>query len=754
MKVRSMSLVLSDSLNMAGLNRLPSFPQVIVKILEALQDDRMDVARLASLIELDVVLSAKLLAAANSAAYRGASQVLSIREGINSMGWEMVKTLALSAAMHQILNDFSRKEKFNLSRFWHHSLYSAVLSKLIASRLGNISEDEAYLAGLLHDVGRLAMRVNFPDLYKPIYESDEGEVSMTLEETRIFGSDHCEIGAWLIQDWQVKSFLQDSIAFHHQPSEQLMQASALVKVTHLSASMSESYPHILAEHVQNAKQWFNLEFHDLDDLSTQSNLQVRAMAASLNINIGVEKIPTGYIDYSNGSDSLKKSHESPIPYQADAVAMGGKFNESVIDQHEERNVAHVHSDCESPLQGIVAQNALIDHVEKLISQQPDEASFYTSLLQVAWMLCGANQLMYFQVDMSQDLLVGRKMHMHQDWVEQFSFPLQHDIGLISDALIHRTHTHSFQKKNHVVINVAERQLIRLCDVDGIICVPMLNAGRQYGVLVFAMDKAAAKDQLNKIFLPISLARIAANHLDLRKDAIDNEKELAANEERFRQEEMDKIIHETSNPLSTIKNYLEIMRRKLIGHPSIDRDLRIVNDEINRVSLLLNQLSESATTDHDQLISLDINQAVRDVITLHERTYLRPGHINIKLMLTEEQPEILCIAYKLRQVLINLVRNAAEAMPDGGDLTISTFIAYSPGKKKWAVIKVQDTGYGINEVVRNMLFTSVQTTKGQQHKGLGLSIVAELMAGMGGEINCATALNEGTSFEIRLPYQHG
>ncbi|MGZ8252405.1 MAG: HDOD domain-containing protein [Methylophilaceae bacterium] len=749
-----MSLLLSDSLNMAGLNRLPSFPQVIVKILEALQDDRMDVARLAGLIELDVVLSAKLLAAANSAAYRRDRQILSIREGINSMGWEMVKTLALSAAMHQMLNDFSRKEKFDLSRFWHHSLYSAVLSKLIASRLGKVSEDEAYLAGLLHDVGRLAMRVNFPDLYRPIYESDEGEASMILQEDRIFGSNHCEIGAWLIQDWQVKSFLQDSIAFHHQPPDQLGQTSALVKVTHLSASMSESYPHILAEHVQNAKQWFNLEFQDLDDLSTQSNLQVRAMAASLNINIGVEKLPTGFIGYPSVLGGPGNANENPKSYHGDSASIGQGYMENGISQHEKRNAAHVRSDCESPLQAIVAQTALIDHVEKLISQQADETSFYASLLQVAWMLSGTKQLMYFQVDMAQDLLIGKRMHAQQDWVEQFSFPLQHDVGLISDALIHRAHTHSFQKPSQGGVNVAEQQLIRLCGVDGIICMPMLVAGKQHGVLVFAMDEAAAKDQLNKIFLPMSLARIAATHLDLRNEAIDTEKEQAANEDRFRQEEMDKIIHETSNPLSTIKNYLEIMRRKLIGHPSIDRDLRIVNDEINRVSLLLNQLAESATTDHDQLISLDVNQAVRDVITLHERTYLRPEHINIKLILAEGQPEILCIPYKLRQVLINLIRNAAEAMPNGGDLTISTFIAYSPGKKKWAVIKIQDTGYGINEVVRNMLFTSVQTTKGQQHKGLGLSIVAELMAAMGGEINCATALNEGTSFEIRLPYQRG
>lgn len=744
----------SEKINMYGLSRLPSFPHVIVKILETLQDELVDVGKLAMLIEMDGPLSAKLLTAANSAIYRRQHQIHSIHEAIHHMGWDMVKTLALSSAMHQIVNDLSAKERFDLARFWRHSLYSAIIGKQLAGKVPNVSQDEAYLSGLLHDIGRLALRVNYPDQYKSIFDSRDNQAYLLFEESRVFGTNHCEMGSLLVQDWHVGTFLQDAIAFHHKPSELLEQTSALVKIVHLSASMSESYPHILMEQLQNAKEWFNLDFQEIDEILTESNLQVHAMAASLNISIDdvIQEEHDGQenLKHLNKPSSTAKSARSNPSAVAETAKVGKLQNGNPTEWSVRSAIFSNPPNVDSPVSSIVAQTMLIDHLEKMIDREQDDSAFHTSLLHTAWMICGAKQILIFEADMSNDRLIGRKTHQDQTWVEQFSFPLKHDVGMISDALLYRGVTDSFEQSDKGFVNLAEHQLMRLCEVDGMVCVPMLLGQKQLGVMVFAMDLQAAKEAAKNTFVIKALARIAAINLNLRNERMAHETQHATKQENTRQNELDKLLHETSNPLSTIRNYLEILRRKASGNQSLDQDIRIVNDEIDRVTKLIRQFVESSSTSQDMPTNVNINQAILDVIALHESTYLKPVRINTSLNLADDLPEIVCNAYQLRQILINLIKNSAEAMPNGGDLSISTYTEYMPSQEKWVLINIQDTGVGIDDVVRAKIFGDIETEKGGEHKGLGLNIVADLVRGLGGKISFRSTTGVGTVFELRLP----
>jgi HD-like signal output (HDOD) protein/signal transduction histidine kinase len=744
----------SEKINMYGLSRLPSFPHVIVKILETLQDELVDVSKLAMLIEMDGPLSAKLLTAANSTIYRRQHQIHSIHEAIHHMGWDMVKTLALSSAMHQIVNDLSATERFDLARFWRHSLYSAIIGKQLAEKLPNVSEDEAYLSGLLHDIGRLALRVNYPDQYKNIFDSKDTQAYLLFEESRVFGTNHCEVGSLLVQDWHVGTFLQDAIAFHHKPSELLDQTSTLVKIVHLAASMSESYPHILMEQLQNAKEWFNLDFQEIDEILTESNLQVHAMAASLNINIDdvIQEEQDGQesLNHLSKLNPSSRNSRSSQPELSDTNKSTKLLTSNSAEWSLRSAIFSTPPDVESPVSSIVAQTMLIDHLEKMINQRQDDSAFHTSLLHTAWMICGAKQILMFEADMANDRLVGKKTHQDQAWVEQFSFPLKHDVGMISDALLYRGVTDSFEQSGKGFVNLAEHQLMRLCEVDGMVCVPMLLGQKQLGVMVFAMDLQSAKEAAKNTFVIKALARIAAINLNLRNDKMSHETQHETQQENTRQNELDKLLHETSNPLSTIRNYLEILRRKASGNQSFDQDIRIVNDEIDRVTRLIRQFVESSSTSQDIPTNVNINQAILDVIALHESTYLKPVRIKTSLNLASELPEIVCNAYQLRQILINLIKNSAEAMPNGGELLISTYTEYMPGQEKWILINIQDTGVGIDDLVRAKIFGDIESAKGGEHKGLGLNIVADLVQGLGGKISFRSTTGVGTVFELRLP----
>lgn len=744
----------SEKINMYGLSRLPSFPHVIVKILETLQDELADVSKLAILIEMDGPLSAKLLTAANSAIYRRQHQIHSINEAIHHMGWDMVKTLALSSAMHQIVNDLSSTERLDLARFWRHSLYSAIIGKHLAEKIPNVSEDEAYLSGLLHDIGRLALRVNYPDQYKGIFDSKDSQAYLLFEESRVFGTNHCEVGSLLVKDWHVGTFLQDAIAFHHKPSELLEQTSTLVKIVHLSASMSESYPHILMEQLQSAKEWFNLDFQEIDQILTESNLQVHAMAASLNINIDEviqeESAEQDNLQYLSKISPMTKGAKLNKSDLAESTKTRTTPNSNLAEWSQRSAIFSTPPDLDSPVSSIVAQTMLIDHLEKMIDRESDDSAFNASLLHTAWMICGAKQILIFEVDMVNDRLIGKKMHSDQVWVEQFSFPLKHDVGMISDALLYRGVTDSFEQSDKGFVNLAEHQLMRLCGVDGMVCVPMLLGQKQMGVMVFAMDLQAAKEAAKNTFVIKALARIAAINLNLRHEKMMHETKHATQQDNTRQNELDKLLHETSNPLSTIRNYLEILRRKASGNQSFDQDIRIVNEEIDRVTQLIRQFVESSSASQDMPTNVNINQAILDVIALHESTYLKPVRINTTLNLANELPEIICNAYQLRQILINLTKNSAEAMPNGGDLSISTYTEYMPSQEKWILITIQDTGGGIDDMVLTKIFGDIESAKGGEHKGLGLNIVADLAEKLAGKISFRSTTGVGTVFELRLP----
>lgn len=716
-----MSRSVRPSLEVAGLHRLPAIPQVLTKLLEALQDEGTDVAQLSRLIEMDAVLSAKLLTAANSPAYRRNSQVSSIRDGIMTMGWDMVKTLALSAAMHQVLHEFSGRERHDLSHFWRHSLSTALLGKQLATKRHDVSPDEAYLAGLLHDIGRLALLVTFPQRYGNFFEMPEDDPSLLLAETREFGADHGEIGAWLVKDWEINSFLQDAIAFHHDPMVNLHNATFLVKTTHFANMLSIEQLRFSPQSLVEAQAWFGLEPNDIYKLVSDNDEQVKAMALSLGINIST---------HANLQDNAARTHTT----------------------HGQLHHGKPKPTPEMALANAMARTALLDHVSEIMGGHTDLSDFHSTLQQVAWLLCGARQVLIFEVEAERGLLSGRTMTSQQKWVEAISFHLDQDSGLIASALAWGCQTHSFEQADHHKIDTAERQLIRVCATDGILCLPMLVENIQFGVMVLAMDAAEAQSQLDDTSMAQSLATIAASHLHKQfktapAPTLDSEKDRS-------QDRLRNFVHETSNPLSTIKNYLGIMHRKLVGKGVESEELRIIDEEIDRVSLLINHLIETPAASLQQPTSFDINQAVEDVVQLHQETHLRPAGISVRLQLDQKLPLVFSQPHKLRQILANLLRNAAEAMPNGGQLSISTGKESVAGEPGGLVIQISDTGPGIDEGLREKLFSPVQSSKGSNHRGIGLSIVAETIHALGGDIRCRSWIGSGTTFEIRLPYNTG
>lgn len=203
-----------------------------------------------------------------------------------------------------------------------------------------------------------------------------------------------------------------------------------------------------------------------------------------------------------------------------------------------------------------------------------------------------------------------------------------------------------------------------------------------------------------------------------------------------------LAHEVGNPLNNMALHAQILERRLgaEGHALIDKASSITS-EIRRLARLLEEFRQYGRPQTPEYESVDIGRLVHQVITTQLRGIANDS-IRIDLIAAESLPSIQVHRDKLQQVLLNLGKNAIEAMPDGGDLTFRLF-----ADADVLTIEVQDTGVGIADDVD--VFQPFKTTK-DSGTGLGLPIVRRIISTHGGTVRHTSTVGKGTTFIITLP----
>ena len=203
----------------AKVKTLPSPPDTYNRIVLELQSETALIGTIANLISKDVSLSAKLLQIVNSAFFGLPQRVESVAKAVNYLGLNTVQGLVLSAGIHNQLKD-ADIPKASLESIFNHSMAVGGYAKKIAVEIGlppGNSED-AFLAGLLHDVGKLVMLANFKDeMSTAVRLAQERSIEPYLAEKEILGANHGEIGAHLLSLWGLHDPMLEAVAFHHNP---------------------------------------------------------------------------------------------------------------------------------------------------------------------------------------------------------------------------------------------------------------------------------------------------------------------------------------------------------------------------------------------------------------------------------------------------------------------------------------------------------------------------------------------------------
>ncbi len=209
---------------------LPTLPIVAQRILTLTDDEETATEQLAKVIATDQALTARILTLANSAYYGHRRQISTLRQAIVVIGWIMLKQVSLSVLIFKTMG--SRK---NRAIFWRHSLMAANAAASVAVRAGAKNSETAYIAGLLHDIGKLILDTTLPTEYAEVRRKvDRDGCTFVEAERSVFETDHVEVGAWMAERWQLPPELTAAIAGHHTPEKPEGPHALLIAATYAS----------------------------------------------------------------------------------------------------------------------------------------------------------------------------------------------------------------------------------------------------------------------------------------------------------------------------------------------------------------------------------------------------------------------------------------------------------------------------------------------------------------------------------------
>jgi len=206
----------------AYVSKMPPLPITVAKVLEITNSPKTSPADLNQIISLDPVLMGKVMRLINSAYYSLPNQITSLVRAIIMLGTNTVKNLALSTAILGNLGKAGDFQALNMEGFWRHSISVGVTAKLIATRRNVDAKlrEEYFIAGLLHDIGKIPLNNKLADEYvQAVSHTDREHVPLYQSEEKILLVNHAVVGKLIIDNWRLGENLADAVAYHHSVEE-------------------------------------------------------------------------------------------------------------------------------------------------------------------------------------------------------------------------------------------------------------------------------------------------------------------------------------------------------------------------------------------------------------------------------------------------------------------------------------------------------------------------------------------------------
>ncbi|MCW8848261.1 MAG: HDOD domain-containing protein [Sedimenticola sp.] len=699
------------SIEKLNLGRLPSVPQVLLRLIEACHQVDVSFDDLAEIIQQDVGLTAKITAVGNSPAYAQWNESKDFNRLLVVLGLDNIKTIAINAAVHQFFSRFDVKTGSSLGSIWYKSLWCAHAAKSLAILTSYEFPDEAYLAGLLHKLGQLVFLNNQPEAYSELLLKEHSDLILTELEKELFGVAYHEVSALMVQEWDIESFLSDALLYQNEPAERLLEAPRLVRLTNFAHKLSDPSIDIETLYAE-ADLLFGLTPSVVETLRKDIAQQVQKAADGLGIRI--DKGESGKVDVQVETESARLE----LAKRVREFALLGGVN---LEPGSEANLQEF-------LQSVLAELNILFEMDRSI---------------------------LFLVDAENKHLNGvAARSVNNSRIAEFKIPIAAGRSLVAQAILDATVQGPVKPLDSNPASLLDQQLARTLDRESILCIPLIAGANRIGVIVVGLREANPENlQQMMEFLPL-FAATAAQSLHASRAIDQNTEEKLENARQWHRREARSIIHEINNPLGIINNYLHVLSAKFKDDASIADHLKIIKEEIQRVGDIALRMHDISDPHHIASFSVDINEVISDLTEIFQASYFKTHNVVEHVELDRKLPAVVVSRASLKQVITNLVKNAVEAMPDGGDLWIQTRDHINIGGREFVELSIADNGPGIPPETMGKLFNPLESTKGSSHSGLGLTIVKNLIDELKGSISCRGRSGGGTEFLIHLPRRLG
>lgn len=298
-------------------------------------------------------------------------------------------------------------------------------------------------------------------------------------------------------------------------------------------------------------------------------------------------------------------------------------------------------------------------------------------------------------------------------------------------------------------SIADWQIARWLGQPGFHVIPLGSPADTSVALIATGSPQALDSELRWRYAALLGAAARALRSHARQcDAI-AERE-AALQRRFR-EHVRKIAHEASNPLTVLKSRIGMLAQERPGDTTLQDEMSLLNAELDRIDNLLRSAAD-LPAENGETRTCRVPELLLDMRTLYGEPLFGSRQIQLELRAAREVPAAAIPASALKQVLLNLLRNASEALQPGQRLVVSVLPLVNVDGRNCLEIRFVDNGPGLPIERAQDPLTPRPSGKGGEHQGLGLSVVREILAQWGGTLLCRTQAGAGTSFQIFVPLE--
>ena len=754
---------------LGNLEDIPPLPALASQVINTCFDDLTDFRQMADLIKQDPVLSARILTLINSPTFALTTKVNDLNHAISLLGKNQVRNLALSVTIFDTFTTAGKKREQEMAAFWQHCIACAYTCEELAKKLNYPQPEEAFVAGLLHDIGKLIAFHRLEEEFKQFiarlkeFTADDQPQWPQLElEKEILGAPHHLIGKWVTEAWNLPDPIIEAVWLHHQPPTEPHQetpslpllvrlADALCNLYNLGSSYfinheldySTSTPY--ARTVESLRTFFRVEQETLLDIYHTVDNRLHEFGSCLET-----------VDNELYFAAIHRANQEL-----------GRLNlerEQTLAELELKNRL---------LEGLAAIN-------QRVATRPKRSELIDEIINQTLNLCRSHKHFAFcglgATETSSACWLGRlgeKKFSDKELHATPSSPDNNNENLTQIKILTTLKRLISERSSALLRN---SRITPLREYPDILIFPLCDRQQTVNPIIhgqlFIDCQQLERSGVSKVILLEALSRFAAGISELieryeMSEQISGQAESITELNRQSEAMYYDLLqshrlatvgrlaagaaHEINNPLTVISGQLQILRTKSEKQGSSDEaNLKRYNSmlaKVDKISRITRDLLAYGRPQKAQTKSIVLRNVVEQSI---DAVSHRQGFTQIifSVAIPDDLPDVIVDPQQLDQIFINLLINAQMAMPEGGSITIN---ASSSRQQKRIKISLEDTGCGIAPEHLPTIFDPFFTTRGpNKGTGLGLSIVYTLVKANNGSIEARSILNKGSIFTIFLP----